>query len=102
LGTHRYVAEGWGLISLQLGGLSKKGLHPSHTNHNSEKRARKWADTYADRMGDPSAWDWDVITRTSARLNRRIRSLGSAKLGSRPVLPAAREALDAGARALQI
>jgi hypothetical protein len=100
LGTHRYVAEGWGLISLQLGGLSKKGLHPSSTNHNSEKRARKWAGTLQESLGNPSTWDWNVVTRTSAKLNRRIRSLGSAKLGSRPVLPAAKDAVDSGARAL--
>jgi len=98
LGTHRYSVEGWGLIFLQLGGLGKMEVHPSNTNHNSEKRARKWAETYEDLLGQPSAWNWDVVTRTSAKLNRRIRSLAAAKIGSRPVLPAAKEALDAGAR----
>ena len=53
LGVHRSVVEGWGLISLQLGGLNRMGLHPSHTNHNTEKRATKWADTYEHSMGDP-------------------------------------------------
>jgi hypothetical protein len=98
LGTHRYSVEGWGLISLQLGGLGKIELHPSHTNHNSENRARKWAHTYEYLLGHPSAWNWDVVTRTSAKLNRRIRSLAAAKIGSRPVLPAAKEALDTGVR----
>lgn len=96
LGTHRYTVEGWGLISLQLGGLGKTGLHPSHTNHNSENRARKWADTYKALMGTPSAWNWDVVTRTSAKLNYRIRSLAVSKTRNRPVLPAAKNALNAG------
>ena len=99
LGTHRYVAEGWGLISLQFGGLGDTGLHPSNTKHNSEKRASKWADTNH-AMGDPTAWNWNVVTRTSAKLNRRVRSLAIAKIGSRLVLPAAKKAFDAGIRAL--
>jgi hypothetical protein len=100
LGTHRHVAEGWGLISLQFGGLRKMELHPSHTNHNTEKRATKWADTLGHSMGDPKSWNWNVVTRTSEKLNRRIRSLAVAKMGSRSVLPAAKLAFDAGARAL--
>jgi hypothetical protein len=100
LGKHRYTVEGWGLISLQLGGKAEMELHPSHTNHNSENRARKWADTYKDTMGDPSTWNWDIVTRVSLKLNRRIRSLATAKIRSRPVLPAAKDALDAGARAM--
>lgn len=100
LGTHRHIAEGWGLISLQLGGLNKVGLHPSRTNHNTEKRATKWVDATEHSMGDPKSWDWGVVTRTSAKLNRRIRSLAIAKVRSRVVLPAAKEALDAGAPAL--
>lgn len=100
LGKHRHTVEGWGLISLQLGGLAEAKLHPSHTTHNSENRAKKWADSYENTMGDPSAWNWEVVTRTSAKLNRHIRSLAIAKIGSRPVLPEAKEALDAGARAM--
>ena len=100
LGTFRYCAEGWGVIVLQLGGLSDRGLHPSRTTHNSEKRAHKWADTGADRMGDPLAWDWKLVDRTSGRLNRRIRSLACGKIGSRPVLPAAQKVVDAGAHVL--
>ena len=100
LGTHRHVAEGWGLISLQLGGLQKMGLHPSHTNHNTEKRAMKWSDTPEHSMGDPMAWNWNVVTRTSNKLNRRIRSLAVAKVGSRSVLPAAKKAFEVGALAL--
>jgi hypothetical protein len=100
LGKYRHTVEGWGLISLQLRGLAEAELHPSHTNHNSENRAKKWAGTYKDTMGDPSAWNWDIVTGTSAKLNRHIRSLATAKIGSRPVLPAAKKALDAGARAM--
>jgi hypothetical protein len=79
LGTHRHVAEGWGLISLQLGGRDEQGVHHSHTNHNTEKRATKWADTQH-YMGDPMAWNWNVVTRTSDKLNRRIHRLQSPRL----------------------
>jgi hypothetical protein len=100
LGKHRYELEGWGLIYLRFGGIAEMELHPSNTNHNSEKRARKWADTHKDTLGDPSAWNWDIVTRTSAKLNRRIHSLATAKIRSRPVLPAAKDALDSGVRAM--
>jgi hypothetical protein len=102
LGAYRYTAEGWGLISLQLGGISPKGLHPSRTNHNTEKRALKWTDVLEDTFGAPSAWDWRIVTRTSNKLNRRIRSLAIASIGSRAVLPEAKKALDAGTPALGI
>lgn len=102
LGTFRYCAEGWGLILLQLGGIGSRGLHPSRTTHNSEKRARRWAAIYRDQMGDPSAWDWKLVDRTSGQLNRHIRSLACGKIGSRLVLPAAQKAIDAGARVLHV
>jgi hypothetical protein len=39
--TFRYQCQGWGLITLQFGNLFEgRELHWSHTNHNSEKRAR--------------------------------------------------------------
>src|SRR5437867_1353225 len=33
--TFRWTIEGWGLITMQLGGSSLVGLVASHTNHNS-------------------------------------------------------------------
>ena len=42
--TFRYCCEGWGLIQLLFGGLvGEQELQWSHTNHNTEKRASKWA-----------------------------------------------------------
>ena len=99
LGRYRCYAEGWGLISLALYGVGSKGLCPSYTGDNSEKRARIWVDTYPE-MGDPSLWDWSVVTRASAKLNRRIHSLATIKLGSRPVLPGAKKLIDEGIQAL--
>jgi hypothetical protein len=96
LGTHRHTIEGWGLISLRLGGISTKGLHPSYTNHNSEGRAIKWSGTYPD-WGPPSEWDWDLVTRTSSKLNARIRTLACTKIDGRFVLPAAKQAVESGA-----
>ncbi len=85
----RFAAGGWGLISLQLGGESPTGIVASCTNHNSEKRAMKWRETYEDVYGPPSAWDWALVESTSRRINSFIRKVGATKLGARPVLPAA-------------
>ena len=95
MGTHRFYVQGWGLISLHLSGVTDAGLGPTRTDHSSEKRAMKWA-TVNPEMGEPAAWDWDLVTLTSAKLNRRIRSLAVAKRESRPVLPAAHSLFATG------
>jgi hypothetical protein len=92
----RYTIEGWGLIQLYLGGVSKSGVIASHTNHNSEKRANAWSSTYSDRMGSPAAWNWKEVTAISNKLNRYIRKAAVTKQGSRPVLKAAADLLAAG------
>jgi hypothetical protein len=99
-GRHRFSAEGWGLISLELRGVNSRGLQPSSIDHNTQKRALGWQAIYADRLGDPDVWDWPLVTRTSARLNRRIRSLGVRKIGSNAVLPAADALIQSGIPAL--
>jgi cell wall assembly regulator SMI1 len=88
--TFRYRCEGWGLIQLDLGSfVAESGeLRRSHTNHNTEKRARRWSEVTADG-GDPGLWDWALITRTSNRLGRLIRGMAARKIGARPVLPQA-------------
>lgn len=86
--TFRYGAEGWGLVQLYLGGPSTNGLQPSHTNHNTQTRAEAWQSTIPE-MGSVEAWDFKKITAFSSRLNREIRKLSVAKLGSHPVLPGA-------------
>jgi hypothetical protein len=84
--TFRYTCQGWGLIQLLLANLFEgTELRWSHTNHNTEKRAMKWADVTPD-VGHPSEWDWPAMTRASNRLNRVIRSMAVGKRGSRPVL----------------
>ena len=87
--TFRFACEGWGLIQLQLGGMRKGRLSRSHTNHNSEKRAYTWEDVGDGRLGSPSAWNWQEITRASRRLNSAIRRLAVDKTSSRPILPEA-------------
>ncbi len=96
--TFRFTLEGWGLIALQLGGESPNGLVVSHTNHNSEARARKWASTYEDTLGDVSSWDWREVSRVSTRLNRYIRArLAVSKIDNRVVLPQAARLIAEGA-----
>jgi hypothetical protein len=96
--TFRYKASGWGLIQLYLGGVSSAGIVHSHTDHNSEKRAKAWEATYPE-MGPASNWDWKAITLFSSRLNRIIRNkLAVTKEGARVVLPHAMELINNGAR----
>ena len=93
-GEMRYTLEGWGIIHLHLGGVGPKGLVHSHTNHNSEKRARAWAAT-APHLAPVAAWDWKEVASASSRLNANIRRLAVSKIGSRPVLPQAAKILAA-------
>mgnify|MGYP001264901437 FL=1 len=86
--TYRYRSSGWGLIQLHLGGIGPKGLVPSHTNHNSQARALKWASTYPE-LPSPSTWDWQVVQAASSKMNRFIRKLAVSKEGNRLVLPEA-------------
>lgn len=84
--TFRYSCEGWGLVQLLYGGpVDGQELRWSHTNHNTEKRASRWAETYPE-FGDPSRWDRPAVTRASGALNRAIRRMAVNKIGSRPVL----------------
>lgn len=82
----REFADGFGTIQLYL---ERPGRHSSHTNHNSRKFAEAW-DTLVE---DDSAtdWDFDLVSKTSSRLNRFIRKNGEEKLGSRVLLPGAAE-----------
>lgn len=83
------MTSGLGLIQLSFGGFfADRELRWSVSDHGSAARARQWADVHPS-AGEPDAWDFDEIRRTSARLNRRIRSLGVDQVGTSPVLPAA-------------
>jgi len=90
---YRYAMEGWGLVQLYLSipttRNNKRYLANSHTNHNSQKRAERWA-TNTDIMPDvPDAWDFKKVASFSSRLNREIRKRAVAKINSRPVLAGA-------------
>jgi hypothetical protein len=91
----RFATSGWGLIQLYLEAPRDGRLEASHTNHNSEKRAATWSDTYPN-MGSPDEWDWAVVARFSRRLNGFIRKLSVAKQGSRVILPAAERFKQSG------
>jgi hypothetical protein len=97
--TFRYESSGWGLIQLYLQSpikrTGKQWLEASHTNHNSERRARAWESTYPE-LGPVSAWNWPVVTSFSRRLNRYIHKLAVAKIGSYAVLPFAAQLKKSG------
>ena len=87
-GDFDFRCEGWGLIRLQAGPLQRDRIWRSATGHYSEKRCHSWSETN-DRMGSPSAWNWNAVTSSSRALNHQIRRAAPIKLGSRPVLPGA-------------
>lgn len=98
--THRFSTEGWGLVQLYFGFLRNgEGLTHSQTNHNSAVRARKWA-PHGSALGSPEEWDWAGVGRVSGRLVRFIQRHRVVKHGTRPVLPGAHRAVQAGARLL--
>jgi hypothetical protein len=80
--------SGWGLIQMELGKARNGVLTPSVTNHNTEKRARAWEQTYPS-IPPLQGWDFVEVTRISRRINRHITSLGVRREGPRPVLPGA-------------
>jgi hypothetical protein len=88
----RWEAQGWGLIDFQLEEERDGHIALSHTNHNSEARARRW-----EPGGDINSWNWAEVTRTSRRLNHYIRRISVSRSGSRVILPEAATRVAAGA-----
>ncbi|MFL6658414.1 MAG: hypothetical protein ACJ8GW_10110 [Massilia sp.] len=82
--TFKYAASGWGLVQLYLSAPNGEYLSNSHTNHNSVLRAERSANTTA-KLEDVRQWDFKKITAFSSRLNRKIKSLSVAKIGSQVV-----------------
>jgi hypothetical protein len=92
----REQIRGWGLIGLRLEVPRNGKLRPSHTNHNSEKRAQVWSEQYRDQA-PPDTWDFREVTRISSQINRYVRThLAAAKHGSMPILRHASDAVAAG------
>ena len=100
--SFRFDSQGWGLVQLYFVAPRDGKLKASHTNHNSELRARRWEPTYADEPDRVDDWDWKAVERTSARLNRFIRGVALSKVGSRPVLPMAHRAHAQGSLQLML
>jgi len=94
--TFRYSAEGWGLVQLYLTAPTANGLNSSHTNHLKAKGAEKWA-PLSPQKGAAERWDFKKIAAFSSRLNRQIKKLSVAKIGSRAILPDALEIWQGGA-----
>jgi hypothetical protein len=86
--SFRYTTEGWGLIQLYLRKIRGGSLGPSHTNHNSHKRALAWEHAYSE-LGPVESWNWPEVTRLSRQLNRFIAKAAVSKLGSRPIMKGA-------------
>src|SRR5579864_2151775 len=84
----REQISGWGMIQIELFNVQAGKLRPSFTNHNSENRARRWANT-APYLPSVDAWDFREVARISRRINRYISGLAVRKDGSRPILPSA-------------
>ena len=86
--THRrFVAEGWGVFTLNFSIATGSNLDESNIGVNSEARAKTWRDTLHDELGEPSAWDWVAIRREYAFLNRLIARLSVARVQGAHVLP---------------
>ena len=83
------------MIQLYLESPRKGMLRPSHTNHNSETRARTLRDVI-DNMGEADAWDWKEVTSFSRRLNNFIRKGSVGKEGSIVILPNAHKSRSQG------
>ena len=89
--SFHYRTTGLGLVQLYLSGLVTGELRESHTNHNTEKRARSIAKTEA----EVENWNWNVVNSFSRKLNRYIKRLCVRQLtGKRPVLLKANEVLS--------
>ena len=95
--TGRTDAGGWGLIQFYLAPADEQSIGVSHTNHNSEARARAWEPIGADRLGPVDAWDWQAVTRVSRRLNYQIRKLAVGRSSGRAILPEAAALVSRGA-----
>jgi hypothetical protein len=97
-GLGRTTSQGWGLVQVYLRASPSGPIRPSHTNHNSEARARRWSSTLVERLGPVEAWDWREVERVSGRLNGFIRGHAASRSGGRAIMPIASAAVAGGRR----
>lgn len=92
--TWRETIEGWGLIQLELRGVTGRVLMPCHTNHNTEARARKWESTYPN-FPPLAEWDFAQVSHISRQINTYIRKIAVVRFGARPILKGAQTLVGA-------
>ena len=69
----RYTWEGWGLISIFV--ENGDGVNRvSRVSANSEKRAKKWSQTYSE-WESPGTWNWKSVASHTRRLQRVFKAL---------------------------
>ena len=69
--TYRYVANGWGLIHLQID-LRDKEKPEVRVAVNTLKRATAWEPTYPE-FKEASLWDWKFVEKQARRLIRVLK-----------------------------
>lgn len=64
--AYRYIANGWGLIHLQID-LRKKPHLEVRITVNTSKRAETWFPNYPE-LNEPSLWDWKFVEKQARRI----------------------------------
>lgn len=93
--SFRYTSQGFDMIQLYLSIQSSATLDDSHSNHFTQKSSEKWADSPFIKS-QIDAIDFKLISSFSSRLNREIRKMGVAKIGSRILTQSAYELWNLG------
>lgn len=100
--SFRFASMGWGLIKLYFGGIENGQLNYSHIGHFNEKGALR-REAEGPKMAHQKVrdWNWAAIRKCSRNLKYYIHEkLAVRKMGSKGLLPAAANLLDAGAISL--
>jgi hypothetical protein len=73
--TWREIAEGWGLIQLQIT-YREDGMAECRIAVNTEKRAHAWSSTF-ESLRDPAEWNWKIVEKHARRLIRVLKGLAA-------------------------
>lgn len=93
IGGRRSCLEGVALFQIEEGCQEGEVLKPSRLSHWNEAGARQrspWSDA------DIDAVDWNELRKASRRMQRHVRNIARAKVGSYWILPHAMDALLSG------